>query len=191
VTDELVPLGWSDDVLPLHTHVCFYYSDPETMKRSLAFLEVGLDEPGDFCAFLADERRHASLLGLLRQEHGRDLGTLLETGKLAAIEIGGAGAAHEAQAPVDARLDRALSDGYGRMRLLAVLSWGQSGRPETRTLKRFEAAVSRIVARYPAVVVCSYAVPHLAGEMLRECHLDNRPAVVREERASMDDPLSV
>src|SRR5690242_8085155 len=39
---ELVALGWDDRELPLHSYVACYYLDERTLRRSLAFLRLGL-----------------------------------------------------------------------------------------------------------------------------------------------------
>ena len=38
--EEGIALGWSSEVVPLHSYVSFYYSDEQTMRRSLAFLRA-------------------------------------------------------------------------------------------------------------------------------------------------------
>jgi hypothetical protein len=62
VNDEHLPLGWASEAVPLHSYVSFYYSQDETLRRSLAFIRAGLHEPGTFCAVLADAARHPTVV---------------------------------------------------------------------------------------------------------------------------------
>lgn len=180
MSEELVALGWSDDALPLHTHVCFTYSDEGTMRRTLAFIRVGLETPGDFCAILADQGRHRALAEQLQEGYAGDVQADLAAGRLALIN--GAAMPAAFAKGLAARLDAALLAGFARIRVLALLGWGLPGWPGTAELKRYEAAVNRAVARYPAVAVCTYHVPRLPGEVLLESGLGAHHMVQLDDR---------
>jgi len=187
VGDDLVSLGWTDDALPLHRHVCFYYADERTMQRSLSFIRVGLEIPGDFCMILSDSSRHPVLLDLLRDGYPGDIEEHLRTGKVELVD--GALTTGELAAAVGASFDRALARGLRRIRALVFLAWGWPGWPDAMALRQFEAAVNELVVRYPAVIVCTYCVPNLPGEVLLESGLGNHPIVMIDDLIVADSPF--
>jgi hypothetical protein len=181
-----VTLGWNEDSLPLGSHVCFYYTNDETLRRTLAFLRVGLTEPGDFCVLFADEARADRLLGWLQEEHPEDLRALIDRGKLALI--GGAASVGELLANIGSRLDRAVQDGYRVIRFLGFIGWGQPGWPADRDLLEFESKVNYAVTNYPAVIICTYGVPSLPGTSLIYGGLQTHPITVLDDGAARPNP---
>jgi hypothetical protein len=159
-----VTLGWNEDSLPLGSHACFYYTNDETLRRTLAFLRVGLDVPGDFCVLFADEVRADRLLAWLQEDYPEDLRALINRGKLALI--GGAPSVGELLTNIGSRLDRAVQEGYRLIRFLGFIGWGQPGWPADRDLLEFEAKVNYAVTNYPALIICTYEVPSLPGTSL-------------------------
>src|SRR5256885_14065884 len=63
---ELVALGWDGRELPLHSYIAYYYLDERALRRSLAFLRLGLAEPDTFNVLLADSAQHEAILRELR-----------------------------------------------------------------------------------------------------------------------------
>jgi hypothetical protein len=173
---ETIPLGWSDERLPLHSVVSLYYSDEETLRRSLTFLRVGLAEPGTFCIVLADASRHQAMLDQLQEGYDGDLKQRVEEGKLAAG--GGSPTFEDLARGMASRMDRALAEGYRRIRVLGFVAWGQAGWPDASALRLCEAEVNRMAAGYPAVIVCTYNVPHLPGHLMLERGLGNDPKII-------------
>ena len=168
-----ISLGWNRDTLPQGSHVCFYYLNEEMLRRTLAFLRVGLDEPRDFCVLFADEARSARLLSWLQDDYPEDLQSLIDRGKLAVI--GGAPTVDELLSAIGTRLDRAIKDGYQLIRFLGFIGWGQPGWPNDRDLLEFEAKVNYAVTAYPAVIICTYGVPSLPGTSLIYGGLQTHP----------------
>jgi len=181
-----VTLGWNEDSLPLGSHVCFYYSNDETLRRTLAFLRVGLNEPGTFCVLFADEARAGRLLGWLQEEYPEDLRALIDRGKLAVI--GGAATVGELLTNIGSRLDRAVKEGYRLIRFLGFIGWGQPGWPADRDLLEFEAKVNYAVTSYPAVIICTYGVPSLPGTSLIYGGLQTHPLTVLDDAAVRPNP---
>ena len=174
---ERISLGWSDETVPLHSYVAFYYSDEQAVAQSVAFLRVGLDEPGTFCAMVTDRTRHEYVIGQFQAAYQGDLGDLIRRGKLALI--GESPTFEDLASSMVSRMDRALAEGYVRIRALGFVAWGQPGWPDISALKRCEAAVNRVAADYPAVIVCTYNVPKLAGVIV-ETAVDGPVVVVNE-----------
>jgi hypothetical protein len=176
---EKLPLGWSDEKLPLHSVVSFYYSDEDTARQSLAFLQVGLTEPGTFCVLLADASRHAAILDQLQATHQGDLRELIDAGKL--VTVGGLPSVEDLAQAMVPKIDQALAAGHKRIRLLGFMAWGQPGWPDASALKQCEAQLNKLAASYPIVIVCAYNVPQLPGDYVREKGLGNEPLIVINE----------
>lgn len=175
---EQIPLGWSGQTVPLHSYVAFYYSDDSAISQSLAFLRVGLREPGTFCAMLSDRSRHQYMKEQFQAMYEGDLDELIRAGKLALV--GESPTFEDLAYSMVSRMDRALKEGYVRIRALGFVAWGQPGWPDISALKRCEAEVNRVAAAYPAVIVCTYNVPKLAGGVIVETPIDGPVIVVNE-----------
>jgi len=181
-----VGLGWNSDTLPLGSHVCFYYLNEEMLKRTLAFLRVGLDDPDDFCVLFADEARSGRLLSWLEEGYGGAIQPLIDRGKLAVI--GGAPTVDELLTAIGTRLDRAVKEGYRLIRFLGFIGWGQPGWPNDRDLLEFEAKVNYAVTAYPAVIICTYGVPSLPGTSLIYGGLQTHPVTMLADVTVRNNP---
>lgn len=182
-----VSLGWTDASVPLHTHACFYYSDEETLRRSLAFLRVGLESPDEFGVIFADASRHASLLGWLQEGYPGSLAELIAAGRLALV--GGAPTREQLLANIATTLDAAVARGVKLIRFLGFIAWGHAGWPDEASLLEFETQVNEAVMAYPAVIICTYGVPTLSGGQLVTGGLETHGVVFLNSRALLDNPL--
>jgi hypothetical protein len=173
---ELVALGWGEQRLPLHSYVAFYYIDDEALRRSLAFLRLGLDEPDTFNVLLADAEQHQRILDHLQDgyagnvEHACDQGRLATVGLIPQFE--------ELAAMIRMAMDAVLGAGYRRVRVMGLVGWGLSWYPDAAWLKRCEAEVNKVVADYPMVVVCLYDVPGFVDPLAVDLRNDAEPVIV-------------
>jgi hypothetical protein len=154
---ELVSMGWDDRELPLHSYVAIHYLDREVPRRTLAFLRVGLDEAGTFNVLLADAGQHGRVLEELQRGYDGDVERACETGRLATVGL--LEDFDELAAMLRDAMDAILGAGYRRVRVLGLVGWGLSWGPDAAWLRRCEAEVNQVVARYPMVVVCLYEMP--------------------------------
>ena len=145
--------------------MCFYYSNEDVVRQSLAFLRVGLDEASDFCVIFADRSRWQSLTGWLQEGYSGSVKALIDRGKLALI--GGSPTLDGLVADIGSTLDGAVkARGYRRIRFLGFIGWGLPNWPEEDSLLEFESKVNEVVTSYPAVIICTYGVPKLPGTSL-------------------------
>ena len=86
--------------------MCFYYSNEEVVRQSLAFLRVGLETPEDFCVIFADKSRFESLTAWLQDGYPGDASAEIARGKLALI--GGAPTLEGLVSKIGATLDAAI-----------------------------------------------------------------------------------
>lgn len=187
IEQDEVKLGWTDASVPLHTHACFYYSDEETLRRSLAFLRFGLDSPDEFGVIFADASRHASLLGWLQEGYPGTLADLIAGGRLALV--GGAPTREQLLTNLTSTLDTAVGRGVKLIRFLGFIAWGHAGWPDEESLLAFESQVNEAVMAYPAVIICTYGVPSLSGGQLVNGGLETHKVVFLNDRTLINNPL--
>jgi hypothetical protein len=184
-----VSLGWDGTSVPLHTHACYYYSDEQTLRRSLEFVRAGLDNPTDLCVIFSDTSRWDQLKGWLQESYGGDVDALEASGKLAMI--GGAPTMEALVAQIGGRLDQGISSGYELIRFLGFIAWGEPGWPDDHTLLEFESTVNSVVMAYPAVIICTYGVPTLGGNRLIYGGLQTHPIVWLGSQEIRENPFYV
>jgi MEDS: MEthanogen/methylotroph, DcmR Sensory domain len=173
---ELVALGWDGRELPLHSYVAFYYIDPEAVRRSLAFLRLGLEEPDTFNVLLADAGEHERILQELQSGYGGDVQEACESGRL--ITVGLIEDFDELAGMIRVAMDAVLDAGYRRVRVLGLVGWGLPWYPDAAWLRRCEAAVNKAVSQYPMVVVCLYDVPSFIDPMAVRAPSGLEPIVI-------------
>ncbi|HXM56240.1 MAG TPA: MEDS domain-containing protein [Candidatus Dormibacteraeota bacterium] len=177
---ELVGLGWDGQELPLHSYVAFYYIDSEALRRSLAFLRLGLDEPDTFNVLLADAGQHERILRELQNGYEGDVRGACEAGRLATVGL--IEDFEELAGMIRVAMDAVLGAGYRRVRVLGLVGWGLPWYPDAAWLKRCEAEVNEVVARYPMVVVCLYDVPSFVDPLAVRAPSGLEPVIVTRGR---------
>lgn len=188
VSDQLqINVGWSDYAVPLHTHACFYYSDEQTLKRTLSFIRLGLDAEGEFNVIFADNSRHAGLLEWLQDGYKGDVQAALNERRLALV--GASPTREDLLGNIARTLDSGLEVGNHVIRFLGFIAWGEPGWPTEDNLLEFESQVNDAVRHYPAVIICTYGVPQLVGRQLIEGGLLTHPVVFLNNRVLTDSPL--
>ena len=173
---ELVALGWDEQQLPLHSYVAYYYIDDAALRRTLAFLRLGLDERDTFCVLLADAGQHERVLRHLQDGYDGDVERARDEGRLATVGL--IPEFEELAAMIRTAMDAVLDAGYRRVRVMGLVGWGLSWYPDAAWLKRCEAEVNRVVADYPMVVVCLYDVPGFVDPLAVDVRGGTGPVIV-------------
>ncbi|MEP7104796.1 MAG: MEDS domain-containing protein, partial [Chloroflexota bacterium] len=92
---------------------------------------------------------------------------------------------------IGGRLERAVAEGYRVIRFLGFIAWDSPGWPDEAALLDFESQVNEVVTAYPAVIVCTYGVPTLAGTGLIYGGLLTHPISIIRGRVIRDSPFYV
>lgn len=175
----MIPLGWGDAEVPLHSYVAFYYTTDEAVLRSLAFLRAGLDEPDTFCMLLAERERIEGFLAQLQEGCAGDVAECVERGKLVAApwhpNFDGLADA------LMGRIEAALADGYVRVRAMGLVAWAAVGWGDAAWLKRCESRINLATSMYPMVILCTYSLPDLPGLAVTGLDGGEHPQVVVNE----------
>ncbi|HEV7676997.1 MAG TPA: MEDS domain-containing protein [Candidatus Dormibacteraeota bacterium] len=182
-------LGWSDDRIPIGSHVCYFYSGDDVLKRTLAFIRAGLDEPDEVGVIFADASRFDGLLAWLQEGYDGDVVERVRNRRL--LLIGGAPDLPSLLSGIGGELDRAVAEGCRAIRFLGFIAWGQPGWPDDRTILEFESRVNKVVMAYPAAIVCTYGVPTLTGPQLIHGGTQTHPILMIADTVVRANPLYV
>jgi DcmR-like sensory protein len=156
-----IQAGWSDSVIPLHSHICFYYRNDESLRRSLAFLRVGLDAPGELCVLFVGENEQPALMKILEEDYGPHIQQRIEEGKL--VVLNPSPSRQEVMVKFGAGLERGMAAGFTTIRLLGYPGFNKPGWPSPEDILTMEKDCNDLATAYPAVVVCAYG-PELDEE---------------------------
>lgn len=181
-----IDTGWNGETLALGSHVCYYYSGDAALRESLVFIRTGLDRPQEVGILFADRSRFPGLLEWLGEGYDGDLEERVREGKL--MTIPGAPAVSDIVADIGAKLDAAVAAGYRVIRFLGFIGWEMAGWPGERELLEFESRVNDVVTQYPAVIVCTYGIPRLAGPSLIYGGLQTHPLTVIDGGPVLPNP---
>ncbi len=176
---EQIPLGWGNRMVPVHSYVAFYFSTPEALQRSMGFLRTGLDEPGTFVMFLAEEARLEGLLATLQADYPGDLQQLIEKRKL--YPASWTPSFDNLSTTMMGRIDDALSEGFLRVRAMGLVDWAEVGWGDQEWLNRCEMAINWAASLYPMVILCTYNIPDLPGGLVQESEHENEPVITVHE----------
>lgn len=162
------PLGFSEDVLPVGTHMCLIYNDDEERRVSVGrFLEAGLQE-GEKVAYFADIMSPAEVRTWLSE---MDI-ALPEDEQLAITN------AEETYCPEGEFKPRNMLDtlrafhgachdaGYPAGRVSGEMSWALRGIPGSDRLMEYEALVNDVLVTHPITAICQYDVRRFDGAMI-------------------------
>jgi MEDS: MEthanogen/methylotroph, DcmR Sensory domain len=156
-----IQAGWSDSVIPLHTHICFYYRNEESLRKSLAFIRVGLDAPGELCLLFVGEKEQPEFLRMLEDDYGRPLEDRIQEGKL--LVLNPSPSRQDVMVKFGAGLERGLAAGFTTIRLLGYPGFNKPGWPTPEDILALERDCNDVASAYPAVIVCAYG-PELDDE---------------------------
>src|SRR5215470_12690963 len=78
-----IPLGISDDEIPLGSHAVYYWETAEEFERGVRFLLIGL-RGSDFCVIFGHDDANVRVLQLLERS-GFDPKTLIDSGRLTVL----------------------------------------------------------------------------------------------------------
>lgn len=149
-----IQAGWSDAVLPLHSHICFYYRNEDSLRKSLAFLQVGLDAPGELCILFAGEEEQCDLLRMLEEGYGRPIEDRIDEGKL--VLLNPSPTRQEVNVKIGAGLERGLAAGFTSIRFLGYPGFNKPDWPSPTEVMTLEGDCNEVATAYPAVIVSAY-----------------------------------
>ena len=148
---------------PFHM-ATFYDSDVARLRLTGPFLADGLRE-GHPCYLLAVGDELASYIEALRRAPGVDVDAALRSGQL---QVSGAAGRNTTEALEfwERELWAQLDNHATVVRAVGEMVSERTGFDSEREMLAYEAALSTMIKRFPAVVICQYDVRRFSGEAI-------------------------
>ena len=162
-TQRTIPVGITEDQVPLGSHLIYFWETDEEFKRGVRFLYPGLGK-GEHCILFGHNEALEKALEVLRSE-GFDPEALIQ--KLELTVIRRKANARQTVSEIAAVIERAMRSGATAVRYLGNLGLGHNPLPAGEDdVLELEQTVDSLVAALPCVVVCMYDVRTISGRLI-------------------------
>jgi hypothetical protein len=156
-------LGITPDLVPLGSHLIYFWESDQDFVRAVRFLLPGL-QTREHCIAFGHQEATDRVLEVLRAE-GYDPDRLRQEGALSVLRRHAA--AQVTLSEISVQVEAALRAGATAVRFLGNLGMGRDPLPAGEDdVAELENRVTTLISRYPCVVVCMYDVRTLSGRML-------------------------
>jgi hypothetical protein len=175
-TSHEIPLGITENLVELGTHLIYFWQSDEEFARGVRFLEPGLLGQ-DHCVVFGHDEATKRVFRLL-QGKGFDTELLTQQGRITLLRR---------EAPAGMTLSdiedvfrAAVLAGASAIRYLGNLGFGEAPLPGNgiEDVLELEARVTSLTKRFPAVVVCMYDVNTLPGRLILKGGFQTHPVAV-------------
>lgn len=164
-----VPLGFTPELYPEGTHICYLYSDDVERKRFMsAYVSSGIDER-EAVTYLADAAPDA--LEQAFEAFGITMPSQQDQLTIApAVETYCPGGRFVPQTMLDHLRDIYTHNpaGYAGARLAAEMTWALHDIPGADRLVEYEARINDLLKTYPLTVICQYDTRKFDGATIFE-----------------------
>lgn len=173
-SEKMVNMGFTTEVFPRGTHMCYIYNDETERRQVMAqFINAGL-AAGELVGYFADVESESAIADYLA-EMGVQLPKLAQSERTRFLR------AHDVYCPDDhfspARMLVQLQDlhadchthGYADVRVTGEMSWALS--PDvsgTEQLVEYESRINLLEETYPETVICQYNANRFDGATIFE-----------------------
>lgn len=173
-----IPLGITEEVVPLGSHLLYFWQNEEEFERGVRFLETGLLRR-EYCVLQGHDEVNARTLEVLHA-HGFEPEQAISEGRLTVL---GRRSAAEMMTDIAAVFDAARRMGASAIRYLGNLGIGRNPLPGggEQEICDLEAKTTAFISRFPCVLVCMYDVRSLPGRMILNCGMKNHPFTISGE----------
>lgn len=171
-----IPLGITDDVVDLGSHLIYFWQSEEEFSRGVRFLEPGLLGE-DHCIVFGHDEATERVYRLL-QAKGFDTESLTQQRRITLLRR--EAPAGTTLSDIEDVFKAAIRAGAPAIRYLGNLGFGQASLPGKgiEDVLELEARVTSLAKRFPAVVVCMYDVNTLPGRLILKGGFQTHPAAV-------------
>ncbi len=165
-----VPTGFSDERLPLGSHVCYIYAqDDERLDVVSKYLRAGIDSR-ERLLYVTDTLSPEDLRDVMRQR-----GVDLSDGEQAIVDR-----ANDAYAPNNRFSSEAMLDevrefycdaqrrGFAGARTVGEMNWATRDVECADTALEYEAKVNDLLKHYPCTCMCQYDARLFSGDLLMD-----------------------
>jgi MEDS: MEthanogen/methylotroph, DcmR Sensory domain/Putative zinc-finger len=171
-----IPLGITEDTVPLGSHLLYFWQNDEEFARGVRFLEAGLNS-NEHCVLQGHDEVNEKALKVL-ELHGFDTSRLIAENRLTVL-----GRRPPAEMLTDMAAVFESVQHMGGARAIRYLgNLGLTGEPMPGVTEadicNVEARTTSYISRFPCVLVCMYDVRSLPGRMIVNCGLRNHPHTI-------------
>ena len=160
---ELIPMGITDDRIPLGSHLIYFWDSDDDFKRGVKFLNPGLGQ-GDHCiVFGHDEAIEKVLVNLVAD--GFDTQSLIKNLQLTVLPR--RKSAQDTLDDISDVVQAALRVGAKAVRFLGNLGMGRDPLPAGEDdVLDLECRATSLITPLPCVIVCMYDVNTVSGKLM-------------------------
>ena len=171
-----IPLGITDGVADLGSHLIYFWQSEEEFARGVRFLEPGLLVE-DHCVVFGHDEATERVFRLL-QAKGFDTESLTKQRRITLLRR--ESPAGTTLSDIEDVFKAAIRAGAPAIRYLGNLGFGAAPLPGKgiEDVLELEARVTSLAKRFPAVVVCMYDVNTLPGRLILKGGFQTHPVAV-------------
>ena len=166
-----VDLGFTEETLPVGTHMCMIYSDDkERMDMISKFLDAGI-KAGEKVVYLVDSMSSEAFKewladkGVQVPENAPKDQLSIEEAEKAYMPSGEFGAQRMVDYLRDHYID-GIKAGFPNVRGAGETSWVAKNPPGSEQFLEYEAALNKTFIDYPMTAICQYNAAHFSGAMI-------------------------
>jgi len=164
----MVSLGFTAELFPPGTHMCYLYNDEQERLEIMSdFVRSGI-EAGEKIGYFVEEMTPQALrdyfagLGIVPAEESQlDIKPSLEVycpdGRFSPDRMLGR---------LRSAYDDGIREGFNGVRLTGEMHWALRGLPGSERLAEYEARINLLVVDSPSSVICQYDANHFDGATL-------------------------
>ena len=158
-----IPVGITDDRVPLGSHLIYFWESDEDFKRGVRFLYPGLGQ-GEHCILFGHDEAIEKALEAIRSS-GHDAQQLIRDLRLTVIRR--QSSAQATLSDIGDVVQAAQRAGATAVRFLGNLGMGRDPLPAGEDdVLELESKVTSLIAPLPVVVVCMYDVRTVSGRLI-------------------------
>lgn len=177
MAERTIPLGITDDEVPLGSHLIHFWKTDEEFESGVHFLRLGIDNESEYCILFGHDEANDRVLETLRRT-SRDLDRVVREQRLVVVRRDSSASATLAK--IEALFGVALRKGATVIRYLGILGMGDDPLPGkgAKEVVELETSVTALAPRYPCVMVCMYDVNTVSGHLLLASGFATHPLAV-------------
>ncbi len=178
VAPQEIPMGITDDRVPLGSHLIYFWESDQDFERGVRFLYPGLGT-GEHCIIFGHDEALQKIHATLRSK-GYDPDELIRNLKLTVLRRHASAAA--TLSDIKDVAQACLNSGATAVRFLGNLGMGRDPLPAGEDdVLELESKVSALISSLPCVVVCMYDVRTLSGRLILKGGLQTHHLAVCSE----------
>lgn len=173
-----VPMGITPDLVPVGSHLIYFWQTPAEFKSGVRFLHPGLGKD-EHCIIFGHDEALSDVQNTLRSD-GYDPEALKEQGKLTVLRRHAA--AGTTLGEISQAVEKAMAAGATLIRFLGNLGLGRDPLPAGEDdVLELERRATSLLEHLPCIIVCMYDVRTVPGRLIFKGGLETHSLSVNSE----------